>query len=210
MRSFALVCWPFILLVCHDGTASQKLTRHEHAASSCRLAALATRRVAPTVSIMKVRPSAPADAKAIAALIASFQPLLTLSPNGTGAEQYFASVSEEAELQYLQIPRYTYHVAERNDSIVGFIAMRDTTHLFHLFVATAYQRQGIARTLWCQALKHATQTHKATHFTVNSSLAAIPVYERFGFTPSGPEVQAHGIAFLPMTLKLKSNAQLKP
>jgi hypothetical protein len=45
---------------------------------------------------MRIRPGVSVDAKAVASLIASFQPILTLEPSGAGAEQYLASVSEEA------------------------------------------------------------------------------------------------------------------
>lgn len=37
-------------------------------------------------------------------------------------------------------------------------------------------------------------------FTVNSSLYAVPVYERYGFIPAGLRVEVHGIAFVPMKL----------
>jgi hypothetical protein len=61
---------------------------------------------------MHIRPGNPGDATAVASLIASFQPILTLEPSGAGAEHYLASVSEDAERQYLEAPRYAYLVAE--------------------------------------------------------------------------------------------------
>ena len=50
---------------------------------------------------MEFRTGSPADAEAIAALIASFQSELTDDPSGAGAEEYLASVSVEAERGYL-------------------------------------------------------------------------------------------------------------
>jgi ribosomal protein S18 acetylase RimI-like enzyme len=155
---------------------------------------------------MNIRSATPADARPLAGLIASFQPTLTLDPSGVGAEQYLASVSEEAERRYLESPRYTYFVTEHEGEIVGFIAMRDHTHLFHLFVAAQCQRRGLASGLWCRAREHAVRAAGPGVFTVNSSLNAVAMYERFGFVPSGAEVQAHGIAFLPMRLELKNDA----
>lgn len=35
-------------------------------------------------------------------------------------------------------------------------------------------------------------------FTVNSSLNAVEVYERFGFRAVGSIVEVHGVSFLPM------------
>jgi GNAT superfamily N-acetyltransferase len=154
---------------------------------------------------MHIRPGNPGDANAIASLIASFQPILTLEPSGVGAEQYLASVSEDAERQYLESPRYAYLVAELEGQMVGFAAVRDQTHLFHLFVAAAHQRIGIARALWEQARQLSLRGGPIAEFTVNSSLNAVPVYRSFGFVPTGAIMQAHGIAFLPMRLTTLQN-----
>ena len=155
---------------------------------------------------MRIRPGNPADANAVASLIASFQPILTLEPSGAGAEQYLASVSEHAERQYLASPRYAYLVAELEGQIVGFVAMRDSRHVFHLFVAAAHQRMGIARKLWEQAQQLSLRAGPIAEFTVNASLNAVPAYRSFGFLPAGEVVQAHGIAFLPMRLTLQNDA----
>ena len=102
---------------------------------------------------MRIRPATTEDCEAIAALIASFQPLLTLDPTGVGAEEYISSVSVEAERRYLESTRYCYTVAEQDLRLVGFIAIRDETHIFHLFVTGTEQRKGVARALWEEARK---------------------------------------------------------
>lgn len=155
---------------------------------------------------MHIRPGTPDDAKAVANLIASFQSILTLEPSGAGSEQYLASVSASAERQYLESPRYAYLVAELEGQMAGFVAMRDNKHLFHLFVAEARQRTGIARALWEQARQLSLRTGPLAEFTVNSSLNAVPVYRSFGFVPAGAVMQVHGIAFLPMRLTLQNDA----
>ena len=155
---------------------------------------------------MNIRRGTPADATTLAAMIAGFQPMLTLDPSGAGAEKYLASVSETAEREYLQSPRYSYFVAEREGEVVGFIAVRDGAHLFHLFVAAQSQGQGVATALWGWAREHAVRANGASEFTVNSSLNAVPIYEHFGFVPSGATVHVHGIAFLPMSLRSKNDA----
>ena len=50
---------------------------------------------------MEIRCGSPLDAEAIARLIASFQSELTDDPSGVGAEVYLASVSAQAEREYL-------------------------------------------------------------------------------------------------------------
>src|SRR5262249_27715935 len=146
---------------------------------------------------MEIRPGFPADAEAIARLIASFQKELTDDPSGAGAEKYLASVCVHAEREYLTSERYRYLLAYSDSQLAGFIAIRDGSHLFHLFVERSRQRQGIARRLWERALRELCNPSDGG-FTVNSSLSAVPVYQAFGFVPVGSIQSAHGISFLAM------------
>ena len=147
---------------------------------------------------MEFRAGSPADAEAIAGLIASLQSELTDDPSGAGAEKYLASVSVQAEREYLASERYRYLLAYSDSQLAGFIAIRDGSHLFHLFVERAHQRQGIGRRLWERALRQLRASGSDGGFTVNSSLSAVPVYEAFGFVPTGSIQRMHGISFLPM------------
>jgi GNAT superfamily N-acetyltransferase len=147
---------------------------------------------------MEFRAGSPADAEAIAGLIASFQGELTNDPSGAGAERYLASVSVQAEREYLASARYRYLLAYSGSQLAGFIAIRDGSHLFHLFVERAHQRQGIARLLWERALRELCAPGNEGAFTVNSSLSAVPVYQAFGFAPAESLQSLDGISFLPM------------
>jgi GNAT superfamily N-acetyltransferase len=147
---------------------------------------------------MEFRAGSPADAEQIAALIASFQSELTDDPSGAGAEHYLASVSVQAEREYLASERYRYVLAYSDSRFAGFIAIRDSSHLFHLFVERSHQRQGIARRLWEQVLRELNAPGSEGGFTVNSSLSAVPVYQAFGFVSAGAIQSMHGISFLPM------------
>lgn len=147
---------------------------------------------------MKFRPGSPADAEAIARLIASFQSELTDDPSGTGAEHFLASVSIQAERNYLASERYRYLLAYSDSQLAGFVAIRDGSHLFHLFVERSHQGQGVARRLWERALQDLCAPGSDGGFTVNSSLSAVPVYEAFGFVAAGSIQREHGISFLPM------------
>ena len=149
---------------------------------------------------MNLRRGTATDAGPIAELIASFQSELTLDPSGAGADEFLASVSENAEREHLESPRYSYIVAEKSGAMVGLIAMRDNTHLYHLFVARSFHRNGVARRLWHEARMEAMNRGNPGEFTVNSSLNAIAVYKAFGFLPSAPVTTMHGISFLPMRL----------
>ena len=147
---------------------------------------------------MEFRAGTPADAEAVAALIASFQRELTDDPSGVGAERYLESVSVEAERGYLSSSRYKYILVWVEARVVAFIAIRDGSHIFHLFVERALHRQGVARLLWERALRELCAPNHEGTFTVNSSLPAVPVYQAFGFAQAGSQQRVHGISFLPM------------
>jgi len=154
---------------------------------------------------MKLRSGTSSDAEAIANLIASFQTELTDHPDGLGAEHFLGSVSSQAERGYLESSRYSYIVAEHEDALIGFIALRDASHVFHLFVARQHQRKRVAQRLWQEAMAQALKSSTSNQFTVNSSLRAVPVYRAFGFEPSGEVVSLDGISFLPMRLATSEN-----
>lgn len=147
---------------------------------------------------MILRPATPSDAPAIATLIASFQPLLTNDPSGAGAEHFLASVSEDAERQYLESDRYRFIVAEAGAVLAGVVALRDSRHLFHLFVDARFQRQGLADRLWRTVRDEALCPGHPGEFTVNASLNAVPAYGRLGFVATGDVQSVHGISFRPM------------
>ena len=123
---------------------------------------------------MEFRPGTTADAEAIAGLIASFQSELTDDPSGAGAEQFLASVSLQAERDYLASERYRYLLAYSDSRLAGFVAIREDSHLFHLFVDRSHQGQGVARRLWERALQELCAPGSDGGFTVNSSLSAVP------------------------------------
>ena len=125
---------------------------------------------------MEFRVGSPTDAEAIAGLIASFQSELTDDPSGAGAEGYLASVSVQSERQDPASERYRYLLAYSESQLAGFVAIRDGSHLFHLFVERSHQRQGVARRLWERALAELCAPSSDGGFTVNSSLSAVPVY----------------------------------
>jgi GNAT superfamily N-acetyltransferase len=144
------------------------------------------------------RPAKPEDAEKISALILSFRRELTLESRGVGAEKFLASVSAESERSYIESDRYEYLIAEDGNDLAGFIAVRDRTHVFHMFVARNHQRCGLARELWRKVRDSAHVSGPDPVFTVNSSLNAEPVYKRFGFERVAEPIQEAGIEFVPM------------
>ena len=145
---------------------------------------------------MHIRPATTQDAEAISALISASAHHFLLDPSGRGAERFLASVTPQAILGYITSSNFHYLIAEDGPNLAGAVALRNGRHLFHLFVAPTHQRQGLARALWEAAKQGAAKDLKV--FTVNSSPNAVAVYERFGFSATGPRTEMNGIAFVPM------------
>lgn len=147
-----------------------------------------------------LRPAGLADARAMCALIGELIPYLTLAPDGAGAEGFLLSLELAALERYLGAPDYCYQLGFIDGQLAGLIGLRDQRHVFHLFVAAAWHGQGVARQLWDAARAGAEAAGNRAGFTVNASRHAQPVYQRFGFVATGPLVEAHGIAYIPMRL----------
>jgi GNAT superfamily N-acetyltransferase len=140
----------------------------------------------------------PADAEDISQLISGLSRFFTVHPEGLGAEAFLQTISAASIRQLIEAPNMAYFKAVRGGRLAGVVAMRDQSHLYHLFVAPAFQGAGLARLLWAHASSHARSNGNAGAFTVNSTPHAVPVYERFGFTATGPRIEKNGIAFVPM------------
>lgn len=134
----------------------------------------------------KVREGRPSDAPAICALLRALTPLIIPDTTGPGAAEFLESLGERAVSDRLAAPNYLHFVAERGEAFCGYIATRDGSHLYHLFVQPRLHGQGIGRLLW----QHLLRTSGGGPFTVNSAVPAVAVYRSFGFAPSG-EPQLH-------------------
>ena len=119
--------------------------------------------------------------------------------SATAASNFFRE-NDEQGLRSFVAAGIVYHVAERDDTIVGFIAVRDKKHLFHMFVDKRHHRQGIARALWAVARQAAIEAGNPGVFTVNSSNYALPVYKAMGFVPTAPMQCTNGLYYNPMQL----------
>ena len=90
-----------------------------------------------------------------------------------------------------------YFVDEDAEKIRGLIAYTSSSHLLHFFVDQSYQRQGIGRKLWNFVLER-LETNGSTSITVNSSLYAVPIYQKIGFHIISDVCEFEGIRFVKM------------
>lgn len=153
-------------------------------------------------SPLTIRHAVPTDADDISQLIHGVAGGCTINPIGEGAELFFSSITAQAIGSFISNANLLYLLGFFDDKLVGVVAIRDGRHVFHLFVAPAFQYQGIGTTLALTAIKSSLAAKPSEIFTVNSSLPAVPFYARLGFQQHGPSVEDHGVAFIPMQLAL--------
>ena len=154
----------------------------------------------PTSCAMQIRPFDAPDLVACARLLraAAIEFIVHESPP-EGACTFLRENDEDGIRGYVAAG-HVYHVAEDGGEIAGFIAIRDDSHVFHLFVDKRWHGQGLARRLW-EAARAATLARGGSGvFTVNSSNHAVPVYAAFGFARTAPTQCVKGLYFNPMRL----------
>ncbi len=146
--------------------------------------------------MISIRQAETGDATEISNLICSVAHYFTTDPAGVGAGKFLKTITPKAIAGYIDSDNFYYLVAVNGGNIAGVGAIKDSSHLYHLFVRETYQGQHIAWKLWHKLAPKLT----GSRITVNSTLHAVPVYHKFGFIVSGPTVKKDGIAFVPMEI----------
>lgn len=152
--------------------------------------------------LIMIRPARETDAALMAELIESHFDSLINDPDQPGADEFLQTLSVDAFQQRLKSSNYRYTVAEDAGVMAGFAAIKDQSHLYHLFVAKTHQGQSVGRRLWEEQAAFSRGNGNSTGFSVNSSPAAQVVYEKFGFKVTTGPVAEHGVIFIPMQLQL--------
>ncbi len=149
---------------------------------------------------MLVRPLAVTDIPAVAALLHELAREFIVHESTPEGASTFLAENDEMGVRGFLARGHVYHVAVADGELAGFVAIRDRSHLFHLFVGKRWHRRGVAQALWDVARQAALAAGGDGSFTVNSSNFAVPVYEAFGFVRVGPTQCAKGLHFNPMRL----------
>jgi GNAT superfamily N-acetyltransferase len=161
---------------------------------------------------MLIRPIESTDIPAAARLLRELAREFIVHESSREEACTFLRENDEDGIRAYVAAGHVYHVACVGGELAGFVAVRDGSHLFHLFVAKCWQRQGVARQLWAVAREAALAAGNPGIFTVNSSKFARSLYESFGFVPTAPLQCKNGIWFHPMqlTLAVKSDPLSAP
>lgn len=146
---------------------------------------------------MKIRLATVDDAGSISALILPLaEKFITHEFSEQGSRKLLGGMTPVAIRRYIN-SGFRYHVAEQSGRIVGVVATRDNSHLYHLFVAEPYQGRGLARQLWREARQACREAGNAGEYTVNSSRLAVGMYERLGFRRQQERI-VEGVAAIAM------------
>lgn len=117
----------------------------------------------------------------------------------------FMSVVDAEKMRRRASAGNLFFVALAEGRLAGMIEVRGPCHVALLFVDKAFHRRGMARRLLETALSRCLEMRPDVKVvTVNSSPNAVPVYDRLGFQPTGPEEFQSGMFFTPMRLILSA------
>lgn len=147
-----------------------------------------------------IRQARAQDAEAISDLILSLSSYFIAEPDSAEIRPFLETLSTDATTERINSENFNCLVAEQDSRILGVMAVRDGSHVYHLFVRSDAHGQGIARALW----EHFRSMSAERVFTVNSSLYAVPVYERLGFSATEAPKKADGLEFVPMEYRIES------
>jgi GNAT superfamily N-acetyltransferase len=148
------------------------------------------------------RPMQPDEAQEVSDLIMRvFNEFVAPGYAPEGVQEFLWYVQPAALLKRAKIG--TTLVACVEKQVVGIIQMKEISHVSLLFVDKAFQRKGISSELLNRAIAICRRDNPAVaQITLNSSPYALPIYEKLGFRPTGPEQVTNGVRSTPMVLEL--------
>jgi ribosomal protein S18 acetylase RimI-like enzyme len=141
-----------------------------------------------------------ADAPGVSELIVGLAGFFAASSVDEISDKFMASIGVEAVAERFASSQFHCFVAEDSAGLCGFAALRDSSHLYHLFVSERAQSQGLGRLLWNEALRESS----CPEISVNATVSAVGFYESLGFVRAAPDVVEDGIAFAPMVFNVDS------
>ena len=141
-----------------------------------------------------IRKANEGDAPTIKDLVTSLSHFYLEDKKASLPQWFLNTLEVSAFEQRIVSTDFVNYVYTESDIIIGYIAIKDTSHVYHLFVAEGHQGRGVSTELW----KFTKSELSSPTFTVRSSIYAVPVYKAFGFQESGAASSKDGICFQPM------------
>ena len=147
----------------------------------------------------RIRLGTPLDAPQVSALVCGLTDAMLVDPQSEEAQAFYACMQPHLFALTMAKPDRFYLVAELDERVVGMIMVKDQHYVGQFFVAADVQGQGIGSALWASALSRVQCERGDIEFTVYASIAAEPVYRRFGFLPTGSVTVLGGFHCVPMS-----------
>ncbi len=148
---------------------------------------------------MEIRNATINDAEAISSLVmdtAKAQLRHEFTNGGWILFQRLLSVKTQIGL--LKNKAFNYRVAVIHNNIVGVLASKNASHLFHFFIHPDWQCQGVGSKLWKSYLQKRSAIKGINSVTVNASDFAMEFYLKIGFTIQQPREIKNGMCFTAM------------
>jgi len=154
--------------------------------------------------MITIRKAIATDAAKVSELIYSHMHLFLVDPDGAGAENFLQKSTPAGLADFMLQLNINYLIGEYEGVFCGAVAVRNHSHLQHLYIVPAYQRRGLGKYLLETARDQAIAEGNLGEFTVNAVLSAIPFYKRMGFEAVGEVSLAGGLRFQPMRLSIQT------
>jgi GNAT superfamily N-acetyltransferase len=158
--------------------------------------------------MMITRKATASNAEKISELIYSVMHLFFAEPDGQGAEHFLQMSTPAGLAAFMVQPNINYLLGEDDGVFCGVVAVRNHSHLLHLYVVPSFQGRGVGKYLWETVRDQAVSAGNSGEFTVNASLNAVPFYKRMGFEVTGDVSLAGGLRFQPMKLIQAQNKRV--
>ncbi|WP_164969169.1 GNAT family N-acetyltransferase [Candidatus Marinarcus aquaticus] len=130
------------------------------------------------------------DAEELSSLVTGLLPYIFKQTPSWFEEE----ISQESFEKRLKDKSYEHYIYTVDKKTVGFLVIKEKSHLFHLFVDEMFHKKGIAKKLF-ECVKN---NMDVTHMRVNASLYSVPVYKALGFKERGKEENYQGLEYQPM------------
>lgn len=123
-----------------------------------------------------IRKAIASDAEKVSELIYSLMHLFLVEPDGKGAEHFLEMMKPAQLATFFTQPNINYLLGEEDGVFCGVVAVRNHSHLQHLYIVPSFQWRGVGKYLWETARDKAIAAGNPRQFTVNAVLSAIPFY----------------------------------
>lgn len=131
-------------------------------------------------AVLSLRPYLPADAPALAALFRASIAALTGDDYDEEQQEAWSAAADDEDAFAARLAGLLTLVALRAGAPVGFVALKDNTHIDLLYVAPDAAGTGVAKAL-CDAAETLARGRGARALTVDASDTALGFFQKRGY-----------------------------